>query len=105
LSDIDWKCKRHSREEASKLGKELVKQGAVVASGHWRKRAAERSFTLPDCLNAIQMGTVIQDPDFEKGSWRYRFETRKLWVVLGFDEAGKVAVLVTAQWIKEGRRL
>lgn len=59
---------------AKKLIREILKTGIVGLSTHAETELANDNLTLVDCTNVLR-GGVVEFPEFENGSWRYRVRT------------------------------
>lgn len=55
---------------------------------------AKDNLAMVDCTNVLR-GGVVDPPDFEKGTWRYRVRTMRIRVVVAFRLDSKL-VIVTA---------
>lgn len=77
-----------------------ILEGGSVA---WRQHALDEmkkdNISTLDAVGALRSG-VVQPPDFEKGTWRYRVQSGRLTVVVAFRSQSEL-VVVTA-W--RGRR-
>ncbi len=67
-------------------------------SKHAKEEMLADDMTTVDCENVLR-GGVVQPPDFEKGSWRYRVETSWMAVVVAFRSSTEL-VVVTAWRVK-----
>ena len=78
--------------DARKLIREILAVGEVQFSGHANKEMADDQLQTTDCLNVLR-GGVVQPPDFEKGTWRYRVVTARICVVVAFPSATRLKVV------------
>ncbi|MFN2445476.1 MAG: DUF4258 domain-containing protein [Vicinamibacterales bacterium] len=85
--------------EARKLMREIVATGTVAFSDHAIHELTKDNLTQADAVNAIKAGAV-EPAEFERGSWRYRVHTVRVWIVVVFRSVTHL-VVVTA-W-KVGR--
>jgi len=51
-----------TRGEASSIIKELVSRGAIAWSRHCKERMRERGITMPQILNCLSKGRVVEEP-------------------------------------------
>ncbi len=73
-------------------------QRGLLLSRHAKERMAENDLSLADIANILRGGTLQHErwASFEQGTWRYRFETSRMAVVIAEPhESGKV-VIITA---------
>ena len=68
---------------AQKLIRKILKEGQVSWSMHAKEELANDSLTMVDCANVLRAG-VVDEPEWENGSWRYRVWTQKITVVVAF---------------------
>ncbi|GFO55565.1 hypothetical protein GMSM_25720 [Geomonas sp. Red276] len=84
-----------SRKDAKALIRAILRSGIVTyARPHALERMAKRAISTVDCENVLY-GGVVHDPELENGTWRYRVETRKMCVVIRFED-DTVLQIVTA---------
>lgn len=67
--------------EAKKRIRRIIADGTVVFSGHALDEMAKDEMTTVDCGNVLR-GGVVEPPEFERGSWRYRVRTNRMCVVV-----------------------
>ena len=72
-----------SATDAKRMARTVMRTGELTFSKHARERMEEREFQSTDVTNVLRGGTV-DDVHFESGSWRYRFNTRTMQVVVVF---------------------
>ena len=48
--------------------------------------------TTPDCANVLRAG-VVEEPEFERGSWRYRVRTQRMYVVVAFRSENELSIV------------
>jgi hypothetical protein len=68
---------------AKALIKSILKNGEVTFSEHALEEMAKDELTTVDCVNVLRAG-VVEAPEFERGSWRYRTRTNRIYVVAAF---------------------
>jgi hypothetical protein len=59
---------------------------------------AKDKLTMPDCANVLRAGTV-EEPELERGTWRYRVRTTLIVVVVAFRSQTELSI-VTAWRIR-----
>lgn len=95
----DYRTKRLSRTEARKKVTEVVNRypSHIRYSKHALEELQNDNLTTSDVLNIIKSSDakILKEPDFEKGSYRYRLETKRITVVVAFDSPTSF-VVVTA---------
>ena len=79
---------------AKQLIRRILKSGRFTYARHAKEEMLADDLTTVDCENILR-GGVVRPPDFEKGSWRYRVETRRMAVVITFRSSEEL-VVVTA---------
>lgn len=79
-------------EAARKLAREILANGAVVFWQHALDELAKDKLKTTDALNVIRAG-MCEPAEYEKGEWRYRFRTRLMAVVIGFDSKAELHVV------------
>lgn len=68
--------------------------GNVVFSRHAEEEMAKDLITVLDCRNVLRAG-VVETPEFEHGSWRYRVRTSRFYVVVAFRSKTELVVVTT----------
>lgn len=81
-------------DDARRLIKAILEKGEVILSRHAEVEMANDNLLLVDCTNVLRCG-VVDPPDLEKGTWRYRVATQRIRVVVAFRSDTKL-VIVTA---------
>lgn len=85
--------------EAKKLIREILSTGFVTyAQPHAEDRMRQRKISTVDCVSVLR-GGVVNEGEFENGSWRYCVYTPRMCVVIRF-ESGTILEVVTA-WREE----
>ena len=80
--------------DARRLIHEILMAGEVVSSKHAAEEMAKDDLTLVDCINVLR-GGVVEPAESERGTWRYRVHSRRIWVVVAFRSETRL-VVVTA---------
>jgi hypothetical protein len=65
------------------ISKILASGGKVGYSKHAIEEMAKDGLTMVDCVNVLR-GGVVEFPELEGGSWRYRVRTNRIAVVVAF---------------------
>ncbi|MEW5981594.1 MAG: DUF4258 domain-containing protein [Acidobacteriota bacterium] len=81
-------------QRARDLVRAAIRSGVVAFSDHALDEMAADNLETPDCVNVLRAG-VVDQPEFERGSWRYRVWTQAITVVVAFRSTDEV-VVVTA---------
>ena len=85
---------------AKRLILKVLESGTVRISSHAREELQKDNVTVVRCYDALRVGWV-EEPELEKGTCRYRVQTRTICVVVAFRSEASL-VIVTA-WRKEQR--
>ena len=80
---------------AKRVIRDWITRGSLRWSNHALERIPERGLTTVDCVNALKSG-VVDPPEWENGSWRYRVRSGEITVVVAFR--GEREVTVTTAW-------
>lgn len=72
----------------------ILESGTVRFSSHALDEMKKDQLTTVDCVNVLR-GGVVQPPDLERGTWRYRVLTNRICVVVAFRSDDEL-VVVTA---------
>lgn len=82
-----------SPPQARQLAREILKSGVVnLKKRHLLEEMENDNLSEQDVVNVIR-GGVVEPGEFENGSWRYRFRTPRIYVVVAFrSETSLVAV-------------
>jgi hypothetical protein len=81
--------------QAKKLIGTILKEGTVSFTSHAEKEMAEDDLSTVDCVNVLR-GGVVEQPELERGTWRYRVRTNRIVVVVSFRS--KSALRVVTAW-------
>jgi hypothetical protein len=83
--------------EAKALIRAILQEGKTW----WSRHALDEMANDPhgeilrlDVVNVLR-GGIVEPGEFEKGSWRYRVHTMRIWVVVAFESESEL-VIVTA---------
>jgi hypothetical protein len=85
----------HEPVKPSKLKRILLAalaSGEVWFSKHGRQRMMDHDMTEQDCKNVLRAGRWL-DCNFEHGSWRYRWRTQNMVVLVAIVDAQSVSVV------------
>lgn len=97
ISIKDYRQKRLDKTQARKLVTEITNRfpANIRYSKHALEELKKDDLTVADVLNIIKSSDarIINEPDFEKGSYRYRLETKRIVVVVSFDSSTSFAVI------------
>ena len=88
-----------NRNEARKLIQEICTTGVVESSRHAREELAKDDLDMFDVTNVLRAGKILEEPELENGTWRYRVHTERMVVVVAFVSESKLKI-VTA-WRKK----
>ena len=83
--------------EAKALIRSILTVGSVMWSRHALDEMARDEhgeITRVDVVNILR-GGVVEPGELERGSWRYRVHTIRIWVVIAFNSETEL-VVVTA---------
>ena len=97
ISTKDYRQKRLDKTQARKLVTEITNRFPtnIRYSAHALEELKKDNLTTSDVLNIIKSADakIIKEPDFEKGSYRYRLETQRIVVVVSFDSPTSFVVI------------
>ena len=85
IEPLDEQCAR-------RLFREIVSNGEVAFSHHAREEMAKDAMIVGDVLNLLR-GGVVEPPEYENGSWRYRVRTDRMCVVVAIRSRTELAVV------------
>jgi hypothetical protein len=74
------------------IAKILRMPGSVTFSQHAFDELAKDNMTTVDALNVLR-GGVVDPPELEKNTWRYRVRTSKMYVVVAFRSDTELRVI------------
>jgi hypothetical protein len=84
-----------SPPNAKRLILEILRTGTVSFSNHARREMAKDTLSAVDCVNVLR-GGVVEPPEWEQGSWRYRVWAGRVTVVVVFRSP--LALVVVTAW-------
>lgn len=82
-----------NRQEAKKLIQQILKEGITLFSRHAEEELKKDELSVVDATNVLRAGTITEEPELEKGSWRYRVRTERMVVVVAFVSETKLKVV------------
>jgi hypothetical protein len=77
---------------AQRLIRKILAEGHVSWSDHAKIEIAKDKLEIPDCANVLRAG-VVEEPEYENGSWRYRVRTQRICVVVAFRTENEVSIV------------
>ncbi|GEM_PF-3779006 len=85
ISKIDI-TSRLDRNQARKLLARILADSVskISFSKHCRQELENDHLTTVDVFNVLKAGMAHGDPEFEKGTYRYRVETARIAVIVAF---------------------
>ena len=92
--------KRLDARQACKLVKVARQRGKVAFPGHAQKAMEDDDLIETDVDNVLRCGAIYEEPELVRGTWRYRVETNRIFVVVAFLSATEVVVVTV--WRKGG---
>lgn len=84
-----------SPAEAKRILLTILQEGTVSFSRHARQEMAKDALTAVEVVQVLRSG-VVEAPEWEHGSWRYRVWTGRVTVVVVFRNAH--ALVVVTAW-------
>ena len=97
---LDLRIHKLNRNQARKLITEIAVQdpGNIRFSKHALEELGKDNLTTGDVLNVIKSpaAKIVDEPEMEHGSYRYRLMTNNIGVVLAF--VSKTACVVVTAW-------
>ncbi len=70
-----------SQSDAKRLAQSIVSDGRVSYSKHAIEEMANDDLSTVDVVNVLR-GGFVDPPEWENGSWRYKFRTQRMCVVV-----------------------
>ena len=88
---------RLDKNQALKIIIQLLKNtpSLVYFSKHCRIQMKSRDLRVGDIINVLGAGKILNDPEYEKASWRYKVQTQKISVVIALRSPNHI-IIVTA---------
>lgn len=77
---------------AKKLIKEILKSSEAAMSRHALEEMEKDNLIVGDIINVIR-GGIVEEGEFENGSWRYRVRTAKIVAVVCFRSETELRVV------------
>lgn len=79
---------RLSASQAQKLLKQILNKSEHYVSirKHCLEEMKSDNLTSVDIINVLHGGRIYDEPELEKGTYRYRVETDKILVVIAFSK-------------------
>jgi Domain of unknown function (DUF4258) len=74
------------------LIRQILDMGEVSFSQHALTEMTADELTTVDCVNVLR-GGVVEEPEWERGSWRYRVRTARIYVVVVFRSSSALTVV------------
>jgi hypothetical protein len=106
VSPNNYTTDKLNRNEARKRVALVVSKypNNIFFSSHALEELINDGLTTIDVLNILKshQSRICKEGEFEKGSYRYRVETKNLVVVIAFHKAGNGITVVTA-WDKRSK--
>lgn len=78
--------------DARRLIQRILQHGTFTFSGHAGKELAKDGLTTVDGENVLR-GGVVDPPDLERETWRYRVRTANITVVVVFRSETELVVV------------
>lgn len=78
--------------KAKRLIRGILEGGAVTFTGHALREMEADDLQTVDAVNVLR-GGVIEPPELEKGTYRYRVRTSRICVVVAFRSSRELAVV------------
>lgn len=85
-------------DEAKPLIRLIIASGQVSFPTHAKGRLSLRSMGMSDALNVLRAG-VVEHPELERGTYRYRVCTSRMTVVIAFRS--KTHLVIVTAWRNE----
>lgn len=88
---------RLSSQRARKVLSEIFNSDLdlITFSRHARDQIKIRALSSVDVINVLKAGKILNDPEYENGTWRYRVESLMITVVIAFRRPNHL-IVVTA---------
>ncbi len=77
---------------AKRLIRQIIEAGTMSFSKHALEEMADDDLTTVDCVNVLR-GGIVEPPELERGSWRYRVRTARICVVVVFRSETQLVVV------------
>ena len=83
-----------SEKEAEKLAQLILRAGDVAFPKHAKDEMEDDNLSDVDVKNVLR-GGFFESVDYIDGSWRYRFCTQKIVVVIAFRSKSELVIVTT----------
>jgi hypothetical protein len=70
----------------------ILATGNVTPSKHAEEELAKDGMTMVDVVNVVR-GGIVEPAEFERGSWRYRVRTNRMYVVIAFRADDEIRIV------------
>jgi hypothetical protein len=101
-SSIDLRSVKLDKAQARKLISEIASRHPqnIRFSKHALEESKKDNLTIIDLINVIKSSAarILDEPELEKGSYRYRLATSNIMVVISF--VSKIEAVVVTAWRK-----
>lgn len=77
---------------ARKAVRAALQSGKIEFSGHAQREMKKDALETTDCVNVLR-GGVVEPPELDAGTWRYRVATQRICVVVALPMAAKIRVV------------
>lgn len=82
-----------NRNQAKKLIQVICLEGTITLSRHAEQELAKDDLTTDEALRALRAGRILEEPEMENGTWRYRVHTTEMVVVVVFKSESKLKII------------
>ena len=90
MADVN---KHLDQNQARKLAREILTSGRIGFTRHAREEMEKDDLTEVDVVNVLRAGQLTEPGEMEKGTWRYRIHTARIWVVVAFRSVAELVVI------------
>ncbi len=77
---------------AQRLIRKILPEGQVSWSDHAKDEITKDTLSIPDCANVLRAG-IVEEPEYVRGSWRYRVRTQRIYVVVSFRSETELSIV------------
>jgi hypothetical protein len=81
-------------EQARRLIRQILETGDFRWTRHAEQARTDDNLESIDCVNVLR-GGVVEPPELENGTWRYRVRTPRICVVIAFRSSMAFSVITT----------
>jgi Domain of unknown function (DUF4258) len=82
-----------SSPEVRALARTILESGQIRYSKHAKEEMAKDRLSVQDVVNVVRAGVVANAAECENGSWRWRFWTQKIVVIVAFRSERELRVV------------